>query len=141
MAGTISLAFRNRLLQAYFTPDAFVGDESLFVAVTRTVALANDSGLNLTEPDAAAYARPQIDLTSNWWALSGAGEMYNTTDIDFAPPDAGDDWGYLSGWALLDAPDSGVVLAVGSLIQPLVFTSDLPYLSISPQGVTVGLYD
>lgn len=141
MASTISLAFRNRLLQAYFTPDAFVGDESLFVAVTRTVGLANDSGLNLTEPDASAYARSQVDLSSDWWALSGAGEMYNVADVDYGPPNVGEDWGYLTGWALLDAPDSGVVLAVGSLVQPLVFTSDLPYLSIRPQGISVGLYD
>jgi hypothetical protein len=141
MAATISLELRERFLRCYFMPDTFMRDEQLFVAVTGKVPLANQSGLTIDEPAAGAYGRAAISLNSEWWALSGFGEVSTIADIDFPAPEDGEDWGYLQGWALLDAPDSGLTLAVGSLIQPMTFTADQPPLSIGPGGIVLGLFD
>ena len=141
MAGTISNTLRNKLLQAYFQPDVYTADETLFVALTGSVGTANAPGDTLDEPAVSVYARTAVDLTSDWWNLSGGGEMFNIADIDFPAPIPGEDWGYLAGWALLDAPDGGMTYAVGSLIVPILFTSDQPQLSLGPGGITVGLYD
>lgn len=137
----VSLALRNKLLQAYFTPDTYVADSTLYVAVTNAVGEVNAPGANLNEPAASAYARCAVPLSSDYWDLSGYGELFNIVDIDFPPPVAGEDWGYLGGWAVVDAPDGGMTQAVGALVLPMQFTSDLPLLSLPPHAITIGLYD
>lgn len=141
MSATVSVALRDLLLQAYFNPDGFTGTGQLYAAVTGSVGLANASGDMLDEPGAAAYARAIAPLDSLTWALTGFGEAYNLVDLDFPPPNTGEDWGLLTGWALLDAPDSGMTLAVGALIRPIYYTADLPQLSLGPGAITVALHD
>lgn len=140
MAG-ISQVFCQKLLQAYFTADVFITDDLLYVAVTASVAPANSPGSLLDEPDASAYMRSPISLSSGQWALTNVGaSMYNLVDIDFPPPDTGVDWGLLNAWALCDAPTGGQVQAAGALVQPMNFTSDLPQLSIPPGGIVINLF-
>lgn len=141
MTATISIQLRTKLLRAYFTPDSFTGDDQLFVAVCSEVPMANSSGYNLSEPLAGAYDRCSVPLTSDFWLLGENGQLSNLVDLDFPPPDEGEDWGYLGGWALLDAPTGGMCQAVGALISPTLFTSDMPFLSIQPGGIVIGLYD
>lgn len=136
----VSLDLCQKLLQAYFTPDSFSSDTALYVALTATTGLVNSPGNDLTEPVAGAYSRAVVPLTSDFWALSGTGDLYNIADVDFPPPNAGEDWGYLSAWALVDAPTGGMVQAVASLVDPLYFTSDMPYMSLGPSGIVVSVY-
>lgn len=136
----VSLDLCDKLLRAYFTPDVFTPDVNVFAAVTMVPGLVNSPGDSLTEPVAAAYSRSAVPLTSDYWALSGTGDLYNTVDLDFPPPTAGEDWGLLAAWALLDAPTGGVVLAVGGLVAPLYYVSAMPPLSLGPSGVTVSVY-
>jgi hypothetical protein len=141
MAATISIELRERLLRSYFSRDIPPPDDILYVALTGAIGLANATGDSLDEPSAAAYARASVLLDADNWALTGFGEIQNTQDIVFPDPNTGEDWGYIGGWALVDAADSGVTLAVGSLILPTTFTSDMPSLAIQPGGITIGLYD
>jgi hypothetical protein len=126
---------REQLLASYFQRDLLAETDQLFAALTRTVARVNQSGATLDEPAAVAYARVGIPLNSTNWAQDGFGGVYNTIEVDFPAPVAGEDWGYLGGWALLDSPDSGITLAADSLVNPLMYTSDMPPLAIPPQGI------
>jgi hypothetical protein len=133
--------FREMLLRSFFQPDLAAPADTLYAAVTLAVAKINQSGLTILEPTVPAYARVGIPLDSADWQLDGFGGVYNVNEVVFADPDPGDDWGYLAGWALLDAPDTGMVLASGPLVTPTPFTSDMPGVSIPPQGITVALHD
>jgi hypothetical protein len=141
MAATISLEFRQLLLQMFFQRDIAVSTDTLFVALTHTVPLANQSGFTLDEPEAGAYNRAAVELNSDNWALSGFGEVMNSADVDFPGFEPGEDWGYLMGWALLDSPSSGMTYAVGSLIQPTLATSDMPPVAMQPGGIVLALFD
>lgn len=136
----VSLDLCQKLLQAYFTPDSFSADTALYVALTAAPGLVNSPGNDLSEPIAGAYSRAMVPLTSQFWALSGTGDLYNIVDIDFPAPNVGEDWGYLSAWALVDAPTGGMVQAVATLVDPLYFTSDMPAMSLGPSGITVSVY-
>lgn len=141
MASGVSLFLRDGLLQSYFQRDLLAGTDQLFAALTGAVARVNSGGAFIDEPAASAYARVAIPLNSLNWQLNGFGAVYNVNQVDFPDPTPGEDWGYLGGWALLDAPDSGVVLACGPLVRPMTYTSDLPPMSLPPQGIMVQLYD
>ena len=141
MSATISQVFRNKLLQAYFQKDVFAYDERLYVALTGQVGQANADGSSLDEPEVSAYQRAAVPLTSDYWSLTGFGDMFNNSDVAFVGPDPGEDWGQLSGWALLDAPDGGMVQAVGSLVLPTFYTSDMPPIALPPAGITIRLTD
>lgn len=141
MQGGVSMFFREMLLRSFFQPDLASATDTLYAAVTAAVAKVNQSGLTILEPAAAAYSRVAIPLSSANWALDGFGGVYNINEITFPDPDPGDDWGYLAGWALLDSPDSGLVLASGAVRNPTLFTSDMPGVSLPPQGAVVALHD
>lgn len=139
--GGVSMFFRDALLRGFFQPDLSTGADALYAAVTASVARINQTGLTITEPEAAAYTRVAVPLDSLNWQLDGFGGVYNLNDVTFPDPFPGEDWGYLSGWALLDSPDSGVVYASGPLVVATNFTSDMPGISIPPQGIPVALHD
>lgn len=141
MASAISIPFREMLLRAFFSPDTFTAPTQLYVALTNDVGLINQSGDTLDEPTAGAYNRAVIPLDSTNWTLSGFGEVYNSNDVDYPPPTPGEDWGYIGGWALLDSPDSGITLAVGSLVVPTFYTSDQLFMSFAGGAITIGLTD
>jgi hypothetical protein len=141
MAATISIELRERLLRSYFRRDITLEDDTLYIALTGTTGLANMAGLNLDEPLAGAYARASVPLDGDNWGLTGFGEIQNLQDIVFPDPAPNEDWGYLGGWALLDQPDSGITLAVGSLVTPVDFTADLPAAALHPGAITIALLD
>lgn len=141
MASAVSIQFREMLLSSLFMADVFTAPAQLYVALTSNVALINQSGNTLREPIAGAYSRGAIDLDSLSWATTGFGDVANVVDIDFPPPTTGEDWGYLSGWALVSDATAGSTYAVGSLVLATQYTSDQPFLSIKPGGIVVGLTD
>lgn len=138
---SLSIPMREMLLRSFFMADSYRPPQTLYVALTVDVGAINQAGSLLNEPDAGAYQRGAIPLDSDSWQLNGFGAISNIADVDFPAPASDEDWGYLGGWAVLDAPDNGVVLAVGALSPAVYYTADLPSLSLGPGQVTLGLVD
>lgn len=136
MSATISMFLRGELLRHYFMsrPGSYI-----YAAVTQTVGLANSPGDLLTEPSGNGYGRPELPCDEETWGLTGLSELSNLVEIPF--PDHTDEWGYIGGWALLDAPASGMTLAVGSMVVPGELTAEMPPLSLTVGACTIGLYD
>jgi hypothetical protein len=129
------------MLRGVFNPDLFAAPPFVYVALSVGVGLVNQSASTLDEPLAGAYERAAVPLDSANWTLSDYAEVFNAVDIDFPAPAPDEDWGYLGGWALVDAPDGGTTLAVGALVLPTYYTGDQPPLSLGPGAVMVGLID
>lgn len=139
MSATASMYLRALFLQAVFTPDVHVPLDTLWVALTHHVPIANATGEQLDEPgDGNGYARIPYPLTSEYWASSGYSEMINTQPAIFA--EAAADWGLIAGWALVTDDSTGLTLAVGSLITPTPFTTGMQAV-VDPGMMVCGLYD
>lgn len=137
----MSATLRVAMLRSYFNPDLYVSAPFVYVALSVGVGLVNQSAATLDEPVAGAYERAQLPLDSTSWTINDYAEAHNIVDIDFPAPVADEDWGYLGGWAVVDAPDGGTTLAVGALVLPLYYTADQPPLALGPGAVMVGLID
>ena len=72
-----------------------------------------ETGDDGQEASGGAYARVQVNGTSNWDDPSGGGETQNTNAITF--PTATADWGMISGVIISNAATDGNVLLHGSL--------------------------
>lgn len=125
---------RQYLLKALFTSDDFlVSDQVPYVwlALTKTVPVADSAGDQLNEPVGGNYYRVVIPLNSSAWGLNGYYEMTNLYSVTMPVPSA--DWGSLNGWALVDAQNSGQSLITGNLLQSL--RVPVGQTAVLPQGL------
>lgn len=81
---------------------------------------SNNSGEELDEPMTDDYTRAIIDNTSAAWVIT-SGTLYNGALVDFA--EAQEDWGTVSGWAVLDQPVGGNVIFAGAMDSPMAVDS------------------
>jgi hypothetical protein len=73
-------------------------------------------GGELVEPGDDSYARAEIiNDSGNWQVMHGT--ITNATPVAF--PLAVSDWGYISYWALTDAPEGGRVFLVGDFPETI----------------------
>lgn len=138
--GVVSMYLRQQLLSSYFQRDLLTPADQLYLALCAVPAAINATGSSITEPTAAAYARASVLMDSEHWGLTDYGEAYNLQDIAFPGP-ALEDWGYLGAWALLDSVAGGMVLASAPLVEPLLYTAELPAIAVPPQGIMLRLRD
>ena len=137
MSGTLTVAFRSRLLRHIFM-DEDLGFIQFELALTKKVPSSNASPTQLDEPIGMSYARQPIALGDLNWDMSLSGEATNSGTLYF--PTATGNWGVLTGWALITDEDTPIVAAVGSLVQPYRVLTDIrPYLPVG--GLVVGLHD
>lgn len=137
MSGTLTVAFRTRLLRHVFLSEA-LGFVQLYAALTRQVPSTNASPGQLDEPVGMAYARVPIALGAANWGMALSGEAILNGLLYF--PTATGNWGLMSGWALVTDEGSPIVAAVGKLVQPYrVLTGIRPFLPIASLGI--GLHD
>jgi hypothetical protein len=84
----------------------------LYLAVMRSQAESDDGQL-LDEPEETQYRRVKIPNNKAHWPDAKNGIKTNGRML--VTPGAGEDWGNIRYWAILDAPEAGHVLRAGSL--------------------------
>lgn len=137
MGATWTMRGRSLMLSAILTPDLFVPIDSLAVALTRSVPVANAAASQLIEPNTGGYARAEYQAAGAYWAPTGFGEYLNTQTLTF--PEITSSWGLISGWAIV-LPGSGECLAVGSVMDP--FVGEIGMVpTIAPGVLRLGNYD
>ena len=111
MSNYLEDALVNHVLRntAFTTP----GD-SIYVGLIKFYESSKlETGDDGQEASGGAYARVQVNGTSNWDDPSGGGATQNSNAITF--PTATADWGMISGVIISDAATDGNVLLHGSL--------------------------
>lgn len=88
------------------------------------------------EPTDSAYTRPAYSTGGSHWGSNGP-YLTNLQIINF--PDPGQDWGYLTHFALCTAPVSGQVYAWGEMFNPQFVTDSIGVL-IPPGALILGLH-
>ena len=138
MSATFTMYGREFMQKALFTPTEFLPIANLQVALCRSAPAANAAVSQLLEPSTLdGYARVNYSTGAGKWAPTGFAEFYNVDEIVFGAAAA--DWGWISGFALLD-PLAGQCVVVGSLSTPFVATlGAIPKLEAG--AISLGLYD
>ena len=108
MLGTTAYTFPSTVYVALYTADPTI-------AGTQT----NEVG----GATATAYARQAVDFDA---AVAGACD--NTAQITFAEAAAGDNWGTVTHWAILDALTAGNMLFFGELDPDMAITAGMQYV-------------
>ena len=104
MAGSISDALENKLLDHVLKTTPFTVPTNIYVALSTTDPL--DTGAGISEPS-DGYARVVMDS----WDAAASRATQNTSQITFAQ--ASGDWGTITHWAIFDAITGGNFLAHG----------------------------
>lgn len=139
MTAAVGLRLRAIMLQATFAPPPGFNMPlpEGWLALTRSVPLANSTGAELDEPTEGSYSRSLVQMGPEHWRQQG-GEIFNIDTIITPTPTA--DWGLIMGWALVDSEQFGYTLAVGSLVEPTqILTGQQKQLP--PGTIVIGLYD
>lgn len=102
----------HRLLDAEFAG----GPTRWLLLSTTEPALVGGAYTDITEPDAASYARVQV-LASEWPTAAD-----RAVELDVVFPDVVDDFGVIAAWGLASASTGGTVDYVGLVADPV----DLP---------------
>jgi len=121
---------RSMLLQTLLTPDDpdIVPLGTLWLALVNAPVKPTDDGDSLPELAATSYTRVGIGALESYWTLTAHGVLSNATAVYW--PAATTDWGYVSGWALCDKAQSGLVIAGGDFVEALsVATQDVVALA------------
>lgn len=114
MYGT-SNYLEEKLLKQIFFGQTYSPPSKIAIALTKTPVLPTQNGGTLNEINGSGYARVEVNTiaTANgaWqyeldWHKSEKGTFRNKNSITFNP--AQDDWGMVSGIAILDDNASGV---------------------------------
>lgn len=103
--GSISDALEIELLDHVLKTGAYGVPANIYVALSTADPL--DTGANIAEPVAMAYAR----VVMNSWDVATARATENTSQITFAQSTG--DWGTITHWAIFDAITGGNFLAHG----------------------------
>lgn len=93
---------------------AFNAPASLYIGLfTSSGGLESNTSGSWTEVSGGAYARQELDGSSNYFTVASGGSSSNHADITF--PVATGDWGTVSHVAVLDSLSGGNVLFWGAL--------------------------
>ena len=107
MAGTLSTALNNKLLDHIFKTTSFSVPTNIYVALYSVAPTAAGGGTELTGD---GYARVVMDA----WDVSSAGATENTNAITYAAA-SGNDWSEAVAYGLFDAITGGNFLGWGDL--------------------------
>ena len=105
MAGSLSDALENKLLDHVLKTTPFSIPANIYVALSTADPL--DDGSGIAEPIGASYAR----VVMNSWDVAASRATENTSQITFAQ--AEQDFGTITHWAIYDAITGGNFLAHG----------------------------
>lgn len=115
MAGTLSTAIRNAILDHYTGKAAWTQPAAVYIGLSTTTPTS--TGGNVTEPTTGAYAR--IQVTAAQFSSAAAGATENNADKIFAQ--ASGDWAggsNLTYLVIYDAITVGTFIGYGSLAIP-----------------------
>ena len=118
MSGFVSHYGTTSMLTSLLARDIAPILTSLWVAATRYVPVAGDSGADIVEPTAASYSRAAYSTGSAYWTIADSGVLVNAQNITF--PTAVTDWANCQGWALCTTATEGMVIAGGRLRRPFL---------------------
>lgn len=107
MPGTISDYLENKLLDHVLKTAKYTVPANIYVGLSTADPL--DDGSGLAEPSGKGYAR----VKCNVWDEAASRAIANTDGIVF--PEATEDWGEITHFALFDAITEGEMLAHGNL--------------------------
>jgi hypothetical protein len=110
---------RSMLLQTLFTPDdpEITPLGTLWLALVHAPVQPSDNGDSLAELAATSYTRVGIGALMEYWVLTAHGVLSNASAVYW--PAASTNWGRVSGWALCDSAQSGLVIAGGDFQESL----------------------
>lgn len=135
MGSTFTMYARELMLRRLLIPEI---DAPLQIALTRSIPVTNATAAQLVEPTTGGYIRQDYSAGLTWWAPSGFGELYNTSEVVY--PQVGiEGWGLIRGWAVLD-PVSGQCISVGSILDPFAAVPGM-IPKLAPGVILLGLYD
>ena len=130
------------MLRAIFTPDVALPTVNAQLAVCFSAPVNNATGDQLDEPPMppddvdVGYSRGSVTMSSEFWAVSDFGEIYNADTIAVGTPT--EYWGPLYGWALIDA-DTNECIVVGELVDPIDPVQGEP-LEVPVASLVIGMY-
>lgn len=137
MSGTITTAYRRRILEHHFR-ETDKGFTQFKVHLTRKVPSANAAPTQLDVPVGGAYAPVILPFGAAHWAMSLSGEAVSDDLLYY--PTATAVWGVMTGWALVTDEASPMVAALGQLVVPYrVVIGIRPFLPLT--ALALGLYD
>ena len=111
----------NYVLNTLFGQESY-WQPNLYLGLSRADPGEDESGL--LEPTGLGYVRIQVD--ASYWAYATTGIMTNGFPISF--PEAEDDWGVISHFALFDADYYDMMLIYGEVLPNRdVRMFDAPY--------------
>ena len=111
--GAITRYGASQMLLSAFIPENSAMPSSLWVALTLSVPPLEATGSSLIEPNVGDYQRVEYSIGADHWLLDGQMTLMNSQDVTWPLPS--ENWGRIEGWALVDSPAGGLVLASGSI--------------------------
>jgi len=135
-SAVVSLHMRHDLLRAWLSVHT---GETLYVALTRTVAVANATGAQLDEPVGAGYARAAYPIDAEHFELADTAELRSTAEVIFPAAEEGG-WGFCQGYALCTDSTSGMTWSVGRLTSPTPVPEGM-VIGIPAGAIAIGLED
>jgi len=130
MAGTLSVALANELLDHILQTGAFTVPSDIYVALYSVAPTGAGGGTELT---GSGYAR----IVHNSWDAAASGASENTGAITFAAASGGD-WSEAVAFALFDAITGGNFLGWGDLtVSKTVTDGDTAEFAAGALDVTI----
>ncbi len=129
MAGTLSTALNNKLLDHIFKTTPFSVPTNIFMALYSVAPTAAGGGTELT---GGGYARKSMNV----WDAGAAGATENTNAITFAV--ATGDWSQAVAFGIFDAVTGGNFLGWGDLTTPkTVLNGDTAEFAVAELDVSI----
>lgn len=130
MAGTLSTALNNKLLDHIFKTTPYSVPTNIYMALYSVAPTAAGGG---TELSGFAYARKDMNV----WDAGAAGATENTNAITFAAASGGN-WSQAVAFGIFDAVTGGNFLAWGDLTTPkTVLDGDTAEFAIGELDVSI----
>ena len=99
-----------------FGKDSFTPPDTLYVGLWEVPITTQFTGSSVGEVMAGSYARVAVSNTFISWSTAGSGSKMIETQLDF--PEAVENWGTVTHFAVLDAAVAGNMYVFGALASP-----------------------
>ena len=130
MAGTLSTALSNKLLDHIFKTTSFTVPTDIYMALYSVAPTVAGGGTEIT---GNGYAR----VVMNVWDAGAAGATENTNIITYAAA-TGSDWAEAVAFGLFDAITGGNFLGFGDLtVAKTVTVGDVAEFAVGALDVTI----
>ena len=114
----------GKLLDHMLGTTAYTFPSTVYVALYKaSPTIAGTQTNEVGGATATAYSRQATDFDA---AVAGACD--NTAQITFTEAAAGDDWGTVTHWAILDALTAGNMLFFGTVSPEMTITAGMQYV-------------